>query len=128
MKIESGPLTPRRAATTSLAVIAAIALLLSSCSSNKTTDSGAAPSSTAPAMNNVGAVKAGPSDSTPRKGGKITYGIDGEPEGLDPTRYAFTQAGHAVASAVFDSLATLDDNGNAVPYLATKFDPNSDYT
>src|SRR5262249_54884914 len=56
------------------------------------------------------------------------FGIEAEPEGLDPTKYAFSSSGHTVASAVFDPLATLDDNGNAVPYLATGLEPSDNYT
>src|SRR5262245_8845310 len=112
----------------SIAVLTCLALLFSACSASKSSDTQAAPSSTAPQQNSVGAIKAGPADSAVKAGGKVTYGIDGEPEGLDPTRYAFSQAGHAVASAVYDSLADLDENGNAVPYLAQKFEPSADFT
>jgi len=103
-------------------------MLLASCSSTKTEDSTGGPSSTAPAESKIGAVRSGPPDTPAKNGGKISYGILAEPEGLDPTRYAFSQDGHAVASAVFDSLATLDLEGNAVPYLATSFEPNAEFT
>jgi len=123
-----GP-TLRRVLLGSVTVLSVVGLVLTSCSGSGTSGGNAdSPSSTEPALNAVGAQKFGPEDTKPTKGGKITYGIDGEPEGLDPTRYAFTQAGHAVASAVYDPLATLDENGNAVPYLAKAFEPNADYT
>ncbi len=52
--------------------------------------------------------------------------MEGEPEGLDPTRYAFPQSGHMVASAVFDPIVTLDEEGNAKPFLAKSFEPSAD--
>ena len=48
--------------------------------------------------------------------------MEAEPEGLDPIRYAFSSSAHFVASAVFDPLATLDADGNPVPYLAKAID------
>ncbi len=66
-----------------------------------------------------GASISGPPDGTnPQPGGSLVMAIEAEPEGLDPTRYAFAGSGHFVASAVFDPLATIDDHGDAVPYLA----------
>jgi len=58
----------------------------------------------------------------------VPFGIEAEPGGLDTTRYAFSNAGHVIASAVFDPLATLDADGNAVPYLASAIEPNDDNT
>lgn len=86
------------------------------------------PSTTAPQTNSVGGVVAGPPDTAPIDGGKVVYGIDAEPEGLNPVKYAFSQSGNAVASAVFEPLATLDADGRAVPYLATSFDHNAENT
>ncbi|MBI2703876.1 MAG: hypothetical protein HYX32_01085 [Actinobacteria bacterium] len=125
MKNTSRPHAQNGSAT--LAFVLFLVLLAGACAS-KGGDNQAAPSDTTPAANAVGAVRSGPADGAVKQGGKVTYGIDGEPEGLDPTRYAFSQAGHAVASAVFDSLATIDEDGNAVPYLASAFEPNADFT
>ena len=110
-----------------VAVGAALLLLGGACSKSGTTESqgGAGVTTTVP-INGVGGMTFGPPDGPVTEGGKLTYGIDAEPEGLDPTRFAFSQAGHAVASAVFDPLATLDENGNAKPYLATTIDHSDD--
>lgn len=62
----------------------------------------------------------------PREGGQLVFGMEGEPEGVDPTRYAFSQSGHMVASSVFDPIVTLDEDGNAKPFLAKSFEPNAD--
>ncbi|MEZ5143189.1 MAG: ABC transporter substrate-binding protein [Acidimicrobiales bacterium] len=70
----------------------------------------------------------GPADGpNPQPGGRMVFGMEAEPEGLDPTKYAFSSSGHFVASAVFDPLATLDENGKAVPYLATAIDGSDDH-
>jgi ABC-type transport system substrate-binding protein len=67
-------------------------------------------------------------DVEPTTGGKLVYGIDAESDGYNPQSKRFAQAGHTVASSVFDPLATWDAEGNAVPYLATSFDHNEDFT
>lgn len=116
-----------RGAIPGVAALAVVAVLLASCSSSKPTENVASSTTAAPSENSVGAVRTGPADTKPRSGGKVSYGILAEPEGLDPTRYAFSQDGHSVASAVFDPLATLDKDGNAIPYLATGFEPSADF-
>lgn len=88
--------------------------------STPATQNGGAPSGGA------GANTLGPPDAPgpPVQGGRMVYAMEAEPEGVDPSRYAFGVSGHVVASAVFDSLATLDDQGRAVPYLAKSIDPS----
>lgn len=61
-------------------------------------------------------------------GGKLVIGIDAESDGYNPATKRFAHSGHMVASAVFDTLATIDENGDAVPYLAESIEPNDDYT
>ena len=117
----------RRAGTTALGLITALLVLAgTACSGAKTTEANGPTQTTQPAPNGVGGMTFGPPDGAVTDGGKLTYGIDAEPEGLDPTKFAFSQAGHAVASAVFDPLATVDDKGNYKPYLATAIDHSSD--
>jgi peptide/nickel transport system substrate-binding protein len=73
---------------------------------------------------------AGPEDVSeePTLGGSLIVGIEAEPEGLDPTRYAFSSSGHFVASAVYDPLVTLDENAQPVPVLAESIESNEDAT
>jgi peptide/nickel transport system substrate-binding protein len=73
---------------------------------------------------------AGPDDTPgePQMGGNLLFGLEAEPEGLDPTRYAFSSSGHFVASAVFDPLITLDEAGKPVPQLAESMTSNDDAT
>lgn len=109
-----------------LALAIVLTIVAAACGGTTQGGSSSASSTTTPPANKVGGTTAGPPDSPAADGGKVVYGIDAEPEGLDPSRYAFSQAGHAVASAVFEPLATLDADGNAVPYLATAFDASPD--
>ncbi len=114
-----------------LGAIAVVAVMATSCKgagSKDTTGDEGSSGSTVLTPNKSGGVVTGPADKAPIEGGQIRFAIEAEPEGLDPTRYAFSQAGNTVASAVFDPLATLDKDGNVVPYLATGFDHNDDYT
>ena len=103
-----------------LALATSLALLAVACRDTApTTDAaptpGSTPTLTAPSNSTVG-----PADgATPTDGGHLEFGMEAEPEGLDPLRYAFAASAHLVASAVYDPLTTLDANGKAVPYLAT---------
>ncbi len=71
---------------------------------------------------------AAPEALTPQMGGKLVYGIDAESDGYNPVSKRFAQSGHTVASAVFDTLTTVDANGKVVPYLAESIQPNEDAT
>jgi ABC-type transport system substrate-binding protein len=64
----------------------------------------------------------------PHAGGKLVYGIDAESDGYNPVTNRWAQSGHTVASAVYDPLATIDEQGQAVPYLAESIEPNDDFT
>lgn len=115
-----------------MAVTACLGLLALSCGKDDDTpeQDGAAPGDTTVSAESAGmGTISGPADGTEVvDGGKVLFGIEAEPAGLDPTRFAFSSAGHLVASAVFDPLATIDENGNAVPYLAETLEPNADNT
>lgn len=68
-------------------------------------------------------------EGEPVDGGKLVFGIEAETEGgLNPISGQFAASGHFMASSVFDPLATLDENGDAVAYLAQSIDPNADFT
>jgi peptide/nickel transport system substrate-binding protein len=66
----------------------------------------------------------------PERGGNLVYGIETDPNGLDPTRNAFDPTGIQVANAVYDPIAAFDASGTAQPYLAQSFEPvdGTDYT
>lgn len=64
----------------------------------------------------------------PRSGGRITYGLETDPNGLDPTRNAFDPVGIQLANALYDPAAAFDGDGRAQPYLARAFEHNPDFT
>jgi len=109
--------------------VATVGLLAACSSSSPPSDEGSATTpSTSPSAGAGSGRKEGPPDAgTPRDGGQVSFGLEGEPEGLDPMRYAFAVSGNTVASAVFDPLVTVDANGEPVPYLAKSIEPSQDY-
>ena len=102
-----------------MAVSVGILLLATACSSSKTTDS------TAPS---TGAAAEFVDEGTPVDGGTVVWGLEAETDGLNPISGRFAMSGHMMASAIFDPLATIDENGQAVPYLAEALTPNDDFT
>lgn len=114
-----GPGRPR--ARLAVALTCAAALVAGACggTSGPGPDGGQAATPSTTTMSAAGGSKAGPADGAkPTDGGSVVMAIEAEPEGIDPTRYVLSESGHAVASAVFDPLTTLDGDGKAVPYLA----------
>lgn len=119
----------RRAVPSALAVLC-LSVSSAACSKASTpgADSAPAPTKLDQVQSAYGSSKGPPDGATPKDGGNLVFGIEAEPEGLDPTRYAFASSGHMVASAVFDPLATLDAKGEPVPYLASAIEHNADHT
>jgi peptide/nickel transport system substrate-binding protein len=66
----------------------------------------------------------------PEHGGHLVYGIETDPNGLDPTRNAWDPVGIQVANALYDPLAAFDSTGTPRPYLAEAIEPEpgSNYT
>lgn len=64
----------------------------------------------------------------PQQGGTLVVGIEGESTGYAPYLDAWTNAGHNVAKAIFDTLAVYDASGKVVPYLAESITGNEDAT
>jgi peptide/nickel transport system substrate-binding protein len=71
--------------------------------------------------------EAAPATATPEPGGRLVYGIESDPNGLDPTRNAFDPVGIQLANALYDPISAFDKNGNVQPYLARAFEPSSDF-
>ena len=81
----------------------------------------------------AGAVTNGPgrngvTKQPPQKGGTLTFGVDAEEQGFDPTQARFDEVGVMYARTVFDPLTIVLTNGNWAPYLASSVVPNSSYT
>ena len=112
--------------------VLAVAALAAACSSTDT----ASPTSTstsAPGRSADGTltqVRLGPPDDPgpPKDGGSIVMGLEAEPTVLDPSRGTFDQSAFFIASAVYDPLVSLDENGRWEPYLAESITPNDDFT
>ena len=121
----------RRWRTTGLlALLATLVLAAAGCAKSESGSSSGTTSSTVAAnVGLAGAKITGPADLTsqPKTGGQLSFGIEAETEGMDPTRNAFSSAGHIVASAVYDPLVTTDDKGKVVPYLAERFSSTPDF-
>jgi ABC-type transport system substrate-binding protein len=61
-------------------------------------------------------------------GGDIIFGVEAETTGWDPALDRWAVSGHQVAQTVFDTLATYNADGEAVPYLAESFEASEDWT
>ena len=77
-----------------------------------------APATDAPAEEPVG---------DPVPGGTLRYGIEADVDGINPTSSALSAPGLFMANMVFDTLAAVDKEGNAVPFLAESFTPSADF-
>ena len=103
--------------------LAVAALLATSCSSASDNQSAT------PTSQGVGATDftIAP-EGAPKSGGSVTYGLEAETDGFNPTINRFAISGHMVAQAVFDTLTALDSSGEPQPYLAESVTPNADST
>jgi peptide/nickel transport system substrate-binding protein len=107
---------PHRSRALAIVLAAVVALVAAGCGSD---DGGDETADTSPVTQDITDVQTG---------GKLVIGIDAESDGYNPTTKRFAHSGHMVASAVFDTLATIDEKGDAVPYLAESIEPNADFT
>src|SRR5438128_575209 len=64
----------------------------------------------------------------PKPGGKVVYGIEADPNGLDPSKNGWDPSGLLVANAIYDTLAAFDRDGKPQPYLAESFTHSADFT
>lgn len=110
--------------------VAAVVGVLASCSSTGTNAAG--PTTTAGAGSGDGPASVsqrifGPEDTTEvTPGGRLVMGVEAETEAMDTGRVPLAASGYFLASAVFDSLATLDKDGKPVPFLAKSIESSND--
>src|SRR5262249_50626196 len=63
-----------------------------------------------------------------KQGGSITIGLELDIPGFDPLKVGvFDTAAAMAASLIFETLTTLDDNGEAAPKLALSWEHAADY-
>jgi ABC-type transport system substrate-binding protein len=70
----------------------------------------------------------GISTAKPKRGGSITFGIDTEEGGFDPTTARWDEGGFLYGRTVFDPLAIVTAAGKVEPYLAQSITSNPDFT
>ncbi|MCL4445660.1 MAG: ABC transporter substrate-binding protein [Actinobacteria bacterium] len=70
----------------------------------------------------------GISSARPKRGGTLTFGVDAEEQGFDPTQARFDEVGVMYARTVFDPLTIVTANGGWAPYLAESVTPNPEYS
>jgi peptide/nickel transport system substrate-binding protein len=70
-----------------------------------------------------------PSDANPPgMGGRLVVGIPAESNGWNPYIDQWSDSGTLVGTSMIEPLAVQDNEGRAQPWLAEKWEPNSDFT
>jgi peptide/nickel transport system substrate-binding protein len=89
--------------------------LLAACSSGSKTPSASGP-------------RNGITNSTPKRGGSLVFGVEAEQSSIDPSAARFDESGVLYARAVYDPLTIIAADGSVQPYLAQSVTPNADHT
>ena len=70
----------------------------------------------------------GVSSAKPVKGGSVTFGIDTEEGGFNPSTARWDEGGFLYGRTVFDPIAIVNAAGGVEPYLAESITSNDDFT
>src|ERR1700729_3109984 len=70
----------------------------------------------------------GISKARPVKGGSLTFGIDTEESGFNPSTARWDEGGFLYGRTVFDPIAIVNAAGGVEPYLAQSITSNEDFT
>ncbi len=70
----------------------------------------------------------GVSTAKPVKGGSLTFGIDTEESGFNPSTARWDEGGFLYGRAVMDPIAIVNAAGGVEPYLAQSITSNEDFT
>jgi ABC-type transport system substrate-binding protein len=97
--------------TAALVIVSVAASLLASCAGQES------PAAEGPAIVEI----------PQHRGGRLVYGLESDPNGLDPTRNAWDNAGLQLANALYDPLVAFDTEGQSKPYLAESITPGPDF-
>ncbi len=122
MSQQLSPRSRRRRVLPLAAILVAVALVAGACGSARAGSTAATVPSATTGSNLPS------DDGTPKDGGSLVWGLEAETDSMSPSVGRWAQPGHMMASAIFDPLVTLDENGQAVPYLAKSITPNGDNT
>ncbi len=120
-----------RGAVSALAVIVALAAAIGACGGGDAGPSGGSSGSGGaeagvPANGRVAAVTP-PHEGTPKRGGKVVYGISGATDNFCPPMGQWSGSGILVAEAVYDTLMVPDHDGRMQPYLAKSVEHDPTY-
>ena len=72
--------------------------------------------------------RSGISSAKPKRGGSVTFGIDTEESGFDPSTSRWDEGGFLYGRTVFDPIAIVNAAGQVEPYLAQSITSNADFT
>lgn len=107
------------------AVLVTLALGASACGSSSSTSSGDDdPADVAGNDQSEEIVDEG----DPVDGGTLIMGVEADTPGWNPAVSQWAMSSALMGSAILEPLATLDGDGVAQPWLATKWTPNEDFT
>ncbi len=77
--------------------------------------------------NAVVAAPGGEKEGTPKRGGTITYGLEGDTKSFCLPSAQLVVSGQMIAQSVYDTLTRPDSEGNFQPYLAKSVEHDSTY-
>ncbi len=67
-------------------------------------------------------------EGTPTPGGVLKVALPAEIDGMNPAKNRWSLEGNTIASSVYDTLMTFDEERNLVPRLAESLEPNTEGT
>lgn len=105
------------------AAVAAALTLLAACGGSSSSPDGEQSTQGGTTPQNVTL----PAEGPPRTGGTLTYALEAESDGFDPTKNRLAPAGTIVGLAVYDPLAAFDADLQPQPYLAESMTPSPDF-
>ncbi len=89
---------------------------------------GALPDGMAGANVTNGPGRNGVSTAKPKRGGSVTFGIDTEESGFNPSTARWDEGGFLYGRTVFDPIAIVNAAGQVEPFLAQSITSNADFT
>ncbi len=108
------------------AVLAALALVAAACGGSGD-DGGSEKGRNGVPANAVVASAEPPDEGTPKRGGTLTYGVEGKSDDLCPPSAQWAISGIMIGQAIYDTLTEPDADGEPQPYLAESVDHDPSY-